>query len=76
MELPPVVTTESIMPSAFDYREMAIECLQEADATSDAGRKKSLQDIAKLYIQTAFSMESGAQDIARERNAPTARTPS
>ena len=51
------------MPTAFDYREMARECLKEAEATKDAGRKKCLESIAKLYTQTALGMESvGAQD--------------
>jgi hypothetical protein len=45
------------VPSAFDYREMAHECLQEADRTRDAARKKVLLQIAKLYTRTALAME-------------------
>ena len=44
------------MTSAFDYREMARECLAEADATDDPVRRQALQDIAKLYIQTAMDI--------------------
>jgi len=36
---------------------MAHECLQEADRTRDAARKKVLLQIAKLYTQTALTME-------------------
>ena len=44
------------MASAFDYREMARECLAEADATDDPVRRQALQDIVKLYIQTAIGI--------------------
>jgi hypothetical protein len=47
----------AVMPTAFDYREMARECMKEADATKDVGRKKALRDIAMLYTQTALSLE-------------------
>ena len=60
--LPPVCTEERVMPSAFDYRQMARDCMREAEATKDAGRKKTLQDIAKLYVQTAYSLEQVSQD--------------
>ena len=50
------------MPSSFDYRHMARECMKEAEATKDVARKRTLEDIAKLYVQTAFSMEDLAQD--------------
>ena len=53
------------MLSTFDYLEMARECLNEAQATQDAHRKKCLESIAKLYTQTALAMESvGTQDNA------------
>ena len=45
------------MTAAFDYREMARECLREADATDDPVRRQALQDIAKLYLQTAIALE-------------------
>ena len=45
------------MTAAFDYREMARECLREADATKDPDRRQALQDIAKLYIQTAIALD-------------------
>jgi hypothetical protein len=50
------------MPSAFDYREMARECMKEAAASRDDARKTTLESIAKLYVQTAFSMEQGHQE--------------
>ena len=51
------------MPSsAFDYRVMARECMKEAEATRNADRKKILEDIAKLYVQTAYSIEQQGQD--------------
>jgi hypothetical protein len=50
------------MPSAFDYREMARECMKEADASTEDVRKTTLESIAKLYVQTAFSMEQSYQD--------------
>ena len=60
--LPCMANVECDMPSSFDYREMARECMKEAEATKDAVRKKALEDIAKLYVQTAFSMDDLAQD--------------
>jgi hypothetical protein len=57
------------MPSAFDYRQMARECMREAEATKDAGRKATLHDIAKLYAQTAYSIEQSDQD----NDAPVTR---
>jgi len=45
------------MSSALDYREMARECLREAEQTRDADRKKVLLQIAKLYTQTALAMD-------------------
>ena len=51
------------MQSAFDYREMARECMREAEATQDAARQKALLDLAKLYTTTALSLEGvGRQD--------------
>jgi hypothetical protein len=55
------------MASAFDYREMARECFQEADRTMDADRKKVLLDMAKLYAQTALSLEG----IVSPENPPS-----
>ena len=46
------------MTSGFDYREMARECLLEAEATEDPVRRQALQDVAKLYIQTAIAMDA------------------
>ena len=60
--LPPERQWVCDMPTAFDYRQMARECMKEAEATKDAARKKTLEDIAKLYVQTAFSMDDLAQD--------------
>ena len=36
--------------------------MKEAEATKDAGRKLTLESIAKLYMQTAFSMDQAEQD--------------
>jgi hypothetical protein len=58
------------VPSAFDYREMAHECLQEADRTRDADRKKVLLQIAKLYTQTALTMQGV---VSPENRAPPPR---
>jgi hypothetical protein len=54
------------MSSAFDYHELARECLQEAEGTADPERKKSLIDIAKLYTETALAVD------AMKTSAPTA----
>jgi hypothetical protein len=50
------------MPSAFDYRKMATECLKHAAASKDAERKQALLDIAKLYTESADSLEARARD--------------
>lgn len=55
------------MTSAIDYREMALECMREADAAKDPDRKKTLLGIAKLYNQTALNLE---QDAAPEMKLP------
>jgi hypothetical protein len=55
------------MPSAFDYRAMARECLQEAEATKDPERKKSLQEIAKLYGETALVMDGVIEKADSEK---------
>jgi hypothetical protein len=56
------------MPTSFDYRQLARECMKEAEATKDAACKKTLEDIAKLYTQTAFSMDDLAQDNRQQDN--------
>jgi hypothetical protein len=55
------------MATAFDYRQMARECLKEAAATKDVGRREALRDIAKLYSQTALNMEGSSQDNEQSR---------
>ena len=51
------------MLSAFNYREMARECLKVAEKTKDAARQKTLRDMARLYTYTALFMEDvGSQD--------------
>jgi hypothetical protein len=57
------------MPTAFDYREMARECLAEAEGTTDAARKKTLLEMAKLYSQTALTMDSGDAITAEAKPA-------
>jgi hypothetical protein len=47
---------ERIMASPFDYREMAYECLKEADRTRDADRKRVLIGLAKLYTRTSLAL--------------------
>ena len=59
------------MASAFDYREMARECMKEAEATKDAGRRMTLESIAKLYVQTAFSMEASGRGSPQQLDALT-----
>jgi hypothetical protein len=45
------------MTDKLDYREMALDCIREADATDDPVIKKTLLGVAKLYNQTALAME-------------------
>lgn len=40
---------------------MARECMREAEATHDADRKRTLKDMATLYVQTAYSLEQEGQ---------------
>ncbi len=47
------------MKAAADYRELARECLQEAEQTRNEERKKTFLGIAKLYNQTALNLEGG-----------------
>ena len=47
------------MSAPTNYRELARECMREAEATKDAGRKQTLLGIARLYSQTALSMQGG-----------------
>lgn len=63
------------MASAFDYRQMARECMREAEESNDSARKITLESIAKLYVQTAYSMELVHRDnelrpTIRRRRAP------
>jgi hypothetical protein len=46
------------MSLAFDYREMARECISEADVSTDPDRRKHLLEVAKLYNQTALAMDA------------------
>ena len=36
-----------------DYRDMALNCIRDADATDDPVLKKTLLGVANLYNQTA-----------------------
>ena len=64
---------EAVMRTAFDYRQMARECIKAAAATKDAERRAALRDIAKLYTQTALNMErASAQDNVRRAKLPAA----
>ena len=58
------------MQSASDYRAMAMECIREADESDDAGRKKALLGVAKLYNQTALAMEAAETAPVAGAQAP------
>jgi hypothetical protein len=60
------------MSAPTNYRELARECMREAEAVKDAGRKQTLVGIARLYSQTALSMEGG--DAPLPGGAPTGKT--
>ena len=45
------------MSSAFDYRELASEYVSAAEATDDPVRKSVLLGIARLYHETALTLE-------------------
>jgi hypothetical protein len=57
------------MSATTRYREMARECLREAEGRSDPAHKKSLMGIAKLYNRTALAID------AAEAAAPGYRLP-
>ncbi len=42
----------------FNYREMALDCIRQADASDDPVIQKTLLGVAKLYNQTALAMEA------------------
>jgi hypothetical protein len=46
--------------AASDYLQLAKECIQEAESAQDEDRKRTLLSIAKLYNQTALSLEGGS----------------
>ncbi len=48
------------MNLASDYLQLAKECIQEAEGAQDEDRKRTLLSIAKLYSQTALSLEGGS----------------
>ena len=58
------------MISAFDYLQLAKECIQEAERIKDEDRKETLLDIAKIYNQTALHMANAA---AQDNSPPLAR---
>jgi hypothetical protein len=45
--------------SANEFRKLAQNCIQEAEANTDADGKQMLLDIARLYNQTALHIETG-----------------
>ena len=47
-------------PAAFDYLEMAHECMREAEETADEARKQTLVGIAKMYRLTATLLDTAA----------------
>jgi hypothetical protein len=59
------------MTGAFDYREMALDCLRQADVTDDPVAKKTLLGVAKLYNQTALAIEAArAAPVQTEMPSP------
>ena len=60
------------MSAPTNYRELARECMREAEAAKDAGRKQTLLGIARLYNQTALSLEAGDGAEAPSRTSPEA----
>jgi len=49
------------------------QCMKEAEATTDAGRKETLQSIASLYTQLCLSGTSPAQPEALRRASSVRR---
>ena len=52
-----------------DYRDMALNCIRDADATDDPVLKKTLLGVANLYNQTARAIEV-AKATPRRATAP------
>jgi hypothetical protein len=62
--------------SASRYREMARECLREAEGTSDPALKQSLIKIAKVYNRTALAIEAvDAAPLAARPPRPRPKEP-
>ncbi len=58
------------MNLASDYLQLAKECIREAESSQDEDRKRTLLSIAKLYSQTALSLEGDSAppaDLANPR---------
>jgi hypothetical protein len=57
---------ESVMGlSAREFRDLARDCIREAELSKDDERKQTLLEIARLYNQRALQIEFG--------DAPTAK---
>jgi hypothetical protein len=48
------------MPSPRDYREMAVNCLLQAETTKDAVRREILKRISWMCEQTAMLLDETA----------------
>jgi hypothetical protein len=47
-------------PTATDFRNLARDCIRDAESTIDGERRQTLLDIARLYTQTAAQIEARA----------------
>jgi hypothetical protein len=46
------------MTGTFNYREMARDCIRQAETTDDPVIKNTLLGVAKLYNQTALAIDA------------------
>ena len=60
------------MTGEVDYRDMALNCIRDADATDDPVLKKTLLGVANLYNQTAQAIER-AKAMPRQATTPANR---
>jgi hypothetical protein len=59
----------SSAPTTFDYRELARECLREADETTDEARRKTLIGMARMYNHTAIQLDAFANGAGAPSDA-------
>jgi hypothetical protein len=52
--------------TATDFRNLARDCIRDAESSIDGERKQTLLDIARLYTQTAMQIDArGAPRASR-----------